>query len=182
MNGISPSLIIMREAVIVAFIFCFVAVDCNTMLFPLESRHLNTACDTSEGFKGVYKLPSQCRHKKINFGGYIKSVGACVCCPTSENATAENATSYCKKFGADKPIQVDFHVLDGEDAAESEFPFMASIGYDNLGEINFDCGGSLIHSKFVLTAAHCCVKRQLQPKVVRLGRVRTFNSICASKN
>jgi V8-like Glu-specific endopeptidase len=59
-------------------------------------------------------------------------------------------------------------VVGGETTKTGEFPHMAAIGYEELNEIKFDCGGSLISEKFVLTAAHC-VRRKKPPVLVRLG-------------
>ncbi|XP_018324880.1 serine protease snake-like [Agrilus planipennis] len=48
-------------------------------------------------------------------------------------------------------------IVGGEKARETEFPHMASIGYENQGSIKWLCGGSLISENFVLTAAHCLI-------------------------
>jgi len=46
-------------------------------------------------------------------------------------------------------------VVGGEKAESKEFPHMAAIGFDSSNGILWLCGGSLISSKIVLTAAHC---------------------------
>jgi trypsin len=43
-------------------------------------------------------------------------------------------------------------IVGGTDAIANEFPFQASLQYENQGH---GCGGSLVASNWVLTAAHC---------------------------
>jgi secreted trypsin-like serine protease len=59
-------------------------------------------------------------------------------------------------------------VIGGYTTKTGEFPHMVAIGYGDLNEIKFDCGGSLISEKFVLTAAHC-LRRNKPPVLIRLG-------------
>ncbi|KAF2905063.1 hypothetical protein ILUMI_01117 [Ignelater luminosus] len=47
-------------------------------------------------------------------------------------------------------------IVGGEQAQLKEFPHMAAIGFDiSNNTIKWDCGGSLISERFILTAAHC---------------------------
>ncbi|XP_026331621.1 adhesive plaque matrix protein-like [Hyposmocoma kahamanoa] len=46
-------------------------------------------------------------------------------------------------------------VVGGVDARLGDFPWMALLGYKNRQGTGWNCGGSLISSKHVLTAAHC---------------------------
>lgn len=47
-------------------------------------------------------------------------------------------------------------IVGGQTAKPHAFPWMALIGYtNNLGEQSWKCGGSLITTRHVLTAAHC---------------------------
>ncbi|RVE40311.1 hypothetical protein evm_015039 [Chilo suppressalis] len=64
-------------------------------------------------------------------------------------------------------------IIGGEDANRGEFPHMAAIGWANSeGGYDFKCGGSLISSKYVLTAGHCTNDPRAytpEPVAARLG-------------
>ncbi|RVE47482.1 hypothetical protein evm_007893 [Chilo suppressalis] len=67
--------------------------------------------------------------------------------------------------------QTDDRIVGGTRAEIDEHPWMALLRYDKPRGWGFYCGGVLISSKYVLTAAHC-VKGEDLPKNWRLSQVR----------
>ncbi|KAL1398102.1 hypothetical protein pipiens_009239 [Culex pipiens pipiens] len=72
-----------------------------------------------------------------------------------------------QRFNCSKTVDL---IVGGEAAKPGEFPHQALLGYADANApegYRFDCGGSLISERFVLTAAHCFAKGY--PKIIRLG-------------
>lgn len=143
------------------------------IVHPLDYELLNTECQNDRGFSGVFRLSKDCRSNdgaNVDFVGYINSVGAVVCCVKSLSRSLESKSKeYCTKFGAKSTVF--FKINEGRESDVAEFPHMIALGYDNLGETLFDCGGSLISERFIITAAHCVNKKGRKPKIARMGRV-----------
>ncbi|XP_017050209.1 serine protease snake [Drosophila ficusphila] len=79
-------------------------------------------------------------------------------------------TNKVKKIN-ENDITFVFSVVGGKPTAYREYPFMAALGWrSNFDQqIYYRCGGALISSTFVLTAAHCADLGGEPPSQVRLG-------------
>ncbi|XP_052746411.1 serine protease snake isoform X1 [Bicyclus anynana] len=80
---------------------------------------------------------------------------------------------YSRYMPENTPNCIDDQVI--EKAKRGEFPHMAAVGWENYlrrTDYMFECSGSLISSRFVLTSADCKVgpySHKQPPKIVRLG-------------
>ncbi len=64
--------------------------------------------------------------------------------------------------------------LGGGGVQVGEFPYMAVLGFQINGKIQYRCGGSLINRRYVLTAANCHSPRHKIAQVTK-----TFGSALA---
>ncbi|GJQ68049.1 putative trypsin-like serine protease [Trypoxylus dichotomus] len=75
-----------------------------------------------------------------------------------------------------QPENAGFRVVGGEEALSGKWPWMAAIFLHGVRRSEFWCGGSLISTKHILTAAHCTIDFKQKPFAphqftVRLGDV-----------
>ncbi|XP_071055284.1 serine protease snake-like [Onthophagus taurus] len=163
--------------------------------FRLEEVFTKEPCQTKEGVGGSCKIINKCpwaiqQLKKRNSPNvcYFAGVDPVVCCPEEFDSnetkiSTEIAKEKCEDYKRTTCLDSDLKfpgsiIVGGTDANPTEFPHMAALGYGDSPNIQWECGGSLISEKFVLTAAHCLISRQSGPlKHVRLGDVNLGGTI-----
>ncbi|XP_013186861.1 serine protease snake [Amyelois transitella] len=111
-----------------------------------------------------------------------------VCCPrttykfgsgTSEApiASRRKADTECEKIIKSTITPLDVHIIGGDIATVGEFPHMVAVGFDRGNGYIFDCGGALVSTTFVITAAHCIdTLDKIKPSIVRVGVVELGGS------
>lgn len=138
-------------------------------------------CNDPKGVPGVCMSIRECPHIKAEFvarqkdAAYIdyirksnvicKGASAVVCCTDLSRGTNGNQNNGGPSL-APRLLTIEegcgfsnvthTRVVGGRPAKKGAYPWMALIGYtNNFGEVGWKCGGSLITTRHVLTAAHC---------------------------
>ncbi|KAL1512801.1 hypothetical protein ABEB36_002328 [Hypothenemus hampei] len=154
---------------------CISLINCEPLYVLLKKRPISSA-------SADYLRRSQC--------GFIGTIPK-VCCP-SVNAPPATAIPgntddrlHSDTNGLDLLPSLDVcgvglenRIYGGEKADLDDFPWMALIEYERPNrQRGFYCGGVLINSRYVLTAAHCLKGKDLPPNwkivSVRLGEYNT---------
>uniref|UniRef100_A0AAG5DWW9 Peptidase S1 domain-containing protein n=1 Tax=Anopheles atroparvus TaxID=41427 RepID=A0AAG5DWW9_ANOAO len=137
-------------------------------------------CELRDGKPGICTIASECpwflaqivKNKRFEDRVSCGFEGAeeVICCKTNATArpTGVRSRLACEQVPKYNE-RITFHIIDGEEAGEGEFPFMAALGYPSEdGTISYRCGASLISGNFLLTAAHC-IPLNDRPTVAILG-------------
>lgn len=156
-----------------------------------EEVYEGSPCVLEKDEKGICKNITQCPKKlketrlglrDINSSDRCGFIGVMeiVCCPLQhfhDKIGLRPADIACHQFENEIPVNdgLVFHIFNGEEANQGEFPSMAALGYrdkENKNTIIYNCGGSLISTLYVLTAAHCMININNQvPVEVQVGSI-----------
>ncbi|KAI5644347.1 trypsin domain-containing protein [Phthorimaea operculella] len=148
---------------------CKVVTDCSEAVRLIRNRQWQSHMFQRCGFNGDQEVVC-CPEEENKFGPTTESVPSWT---DNSRISQRRADQECKKIVDSRIVPLNLHIIGGELAALGEFPHMVAIGFDRgNGGYEFDCGGSLISSTYVLTAAHCIdTLDRIEPSIVRAGVV-----------
>ncbi|XP_036344729.1 serine protease snake-like [Rhagoletis pomonella] len=159
----------------------FISIQILILAVFLENLQLTECCyDTQEcytprNFKGYYYRKKDMQRltekQKTQCEGYCQDGNITLICCAFRDEPEKHRLLYQSCLEAHSPYGfITFGVV----AKPNEFPYMAAIGWrvrDQNGteSIAYRCGGTLIDSRYLLTAAHCLYHSSDPPVVVRPG-------------
>ncbi|XP_070505525.1 venom protease-like [Chironomus tepperi] len=173
-------------------IFAILTVNCVfSNGTPIKFRnnfeiYLGDECHLRDGSEGICQKPKDCEgsikelilqknFSEINLCGFDKNQ-IVVCCeniPEFIPAPSLLVTPFQRLLCeySTPVIRLTQNIIGGELAQPMEFPHHVALGYQKTpqSKIEFNCGGSIISDRIVLTAAHCV--NYDTPVIVRMGRV-----------
>lgn len=102
-----------------------------------------------------------------------------VCCPSVKPEGGARSKEACQQWK--KGTVTAFpQIVNGEKAENGEFPHMAALGFYSIMDqiYYFNCAGSIISERYILTAAHCIANIEGNKlKIARIGTVEVPESV-----
>nr|CAD7264889.1 unnamed protein product [Timema shepardi] len=136
-------------------------------------------CTTARGEKGVCSLFQSCASALQDFHRGLQprrcgfqGSNVVVCCKDNFPNLSKSEEA-CLYYSNEVPLRLTSYILGGIQADIGEFPHMAALGYLSEGSssLSWDCAGTLISDRYILTAAHCITIKGRKLTRVRLGGV-----------
>ncbi|XP_058169794.1 uncharacterized protein LOC131284953 [Anopheles ziemanni] len=169
------------------------------LLGPEQAVRCQDSCRTPDHRDGICRSLKQCSsiyneyfesdrvltQDEIEFLQQLKckTNEVTICCPDGVTTSDRNLTSERGSLPDPKEWKCGLdtlsdRIIGGNATALDEFPWYALLQYrSKKGTLAFNCGGSLINSRYVLTAAHCLANKKIDDGEtlvsVRLGEHNT---------